>query len=183
VGTAKRGQIHILDQDGHELPAGQPGRIYFAGSAAFAYHGAPDKTLERTHPLGWQTLGDIGVLDDEGYLTLTDRADDMIISGGVNIYPQEIESALMELPGVLDCGVVGMPDAGFGERPHAFVVPTPAAAQDAEGFRRTLEQGLRERIGRLKLPAGIHLCAEMPRSATGKLLRKELPALAREPGS
>ncbi len=177
VGTARRGAIHILDDSMNELPRGETGRIYFSGAAPFAYFGAPEKTTGRTSPQGYQTLGDVGRLDADGYLYLTDRADDMIISGGVNLYPQEIENAIAESPGVVDCGVVGMPDARFGETPVAFVVLTEAAAGDPVAVLETIKTTLNERLGRLKHPTSMHVCAQLPRSATGKLLRRELPGL------
>ena len=183
VGKARRGAIHILDEAMNELPRGATGRIYFSGSAPFAYFGAPDKTKGRISPQGYQTLGDVGRLDADGYLYLTDRTDDMIISGGVNLYPQEIENAIAEAPGVEDCGVVGMSDARFGETPVAFVVPTPAAAGDPEALREAIRSTLNARLGRLKHPSSIHVCAQLPRSATGKLLRRNLPELlAPSPG-
>ncbi|MEO8296431.1 MAG: AMP-binding protein [Burkholderiales bacterium] len=175
VGRARRGVIHILDEAGGELPPGQAGRVYFAGATAFSYHGESGKTAQRTSEQGWQTLGDIGRLDDQGYLYLLDRADDMIISGGVNVYPQEIEVALMEVPGVADCGVIGQPDANFGERPHAYVVPSDTARGDLPALRAAIDAHVRDRLGRIKWPAEIKLCAQLPRSETGKLLRKNLP--------
>ena len=112
------------------MPAGVTGLVCFSGVAPFAYHKAPEKTAARTLPQGWQTFGDIGHVDADGYLYLTDRLDDMIISGGVNLYPQEIEAAIREAPGVWDCAVVGVADERFGERPVAFVVPRRDAGAD-----------------------------------------------------
>ena len=179
VGRPRSGAIHILDEAGNEMPAGGVGRIFFSGSTPFAYFGAADKTNGRTSPQGYQTLGDVGRLDDEGYLYLTDRADDMIISGGVNLYPQEIEDAIAETPGVADCGVVGIPDERFGETPVAFVVPTEDAAGDTAALLEAIKSTLNVRLGRLKQPSAVYVCAQMPRSATGKLLRRELPRFIR----
>jgi fatty-acyl-CoA synthase len=141
----------------------------------FAYYKAPEKTAARTLAQGWQTFGDIGHVDADGYLYLTDRLDDMILSGGVNLYPQEIEAAIRELPGVWDCAVVGVPDEHFGERPVAFVVPARDAAPDdlLAAVRRHCEQ----RLGRFKQPTAIHALDALPRSPTGKLLRRRLREL------
>ncbi|MGH6960002.1 MAG: AMP-binding protein, partial [Dongiaceae bacterium] len=123
VGRARKGTLHIAGEAGAELPAGATGLVCFSGVAPFAYHKAPEKTAARTLPQGWQTFGDIGHVDAEDYLYLTDRQDDMIISGGVNLYPQEIEAVIRQVPGVWDCAVAGVADERFGERPVAFVVP------------------------------------------------------------
>ena len=174
VGRAVRGQLHITGEGGVELPPGQPGLVCFSGMPAFEYHKAPEKTLARRTPQGWQTLGDIGHVDADGYLYLTDRLDDMIISGGVNLYPQEIEDALRDAPGVADCAVVGVPDERFGETPVAFVVPLPGAAADEAAWRAALDAFAQQRLGRFKRPSTIHRVDELPRSPTGKLLRRQL---------
>ena len=175
VGRTVKGVPHILDDDWAELPAGRTGRIYFSGITPFQYYGDPEKTSGRTSPQGFQTLGDIGYLDGEGYMYLTDRMDDMIISGGVNIYPQEIETAIQELPEVADVGVVGVPDADFGERPAAFVV---AAGITAPNQLEALVRAHCElRLGRIKAPVRYVVLDELPRSPTGKLLRRELRSL------
>lgn len=181
VGRPSRGRIHVLDDRDEELPAGQTGRIFFSGATAFEYFGEPGKTGTRTSRQGYQTLGDIGHVDADGYLYLSDRADDMIISGGVNIYPQEIEAAIMEVPGVADCGVVGMPDERFGERAVAFVVPAAQAAGAPDRLLEAIREGSRLRLGRLKQPSAIHFCEALPRSPIGKLLRRQLPALLGRP--
>ena len=121
VGRSVKGVPHVVDDASHELPAGQVETIYFSGVTPFEYFCDPQKTALRTHAAGWQTLG-VGYLDADGYLYLTDRMDDMIISGGVNVYPQEIEAAILELAEIVDCAVVGVADTQFGERPVAFVV-------------------------------------------------------------
>ncbi|MEQ1806578.1 MAG: AMP-binding protein [Burkholderiaceae bacterium] len=172
VGRARKGTLHIVDEAGRDLPAGSTGLVCFSGVAPFAYHNAPDKTAARTLPHGRQSFGDMGHVDGDGYLYLTDRLDDMIISGGVNIYPQEIEAVIRSAPGVWDCAVVGVPDTRFGERPVAFVVPlrAPARADPADEVRRQCEVHL----GRYKQPQAIYMVTELPRSPTGKLLRREL---------
>ena len=172
VGRARKGTLHIADDAGAELPNGATGLVCFSGSAPFAYHKAPEKTAARTLPQGWQTFGDIGHVDAQGYLYLTDRQDDLIISGGVNLYPQEIEAVIRDVPGVLECAVVGRPDERFGERPVAFVVADPnlPAPEILAAVRSRCEQGL----GRLKQPDATYLIEGLPRSPTGKLLRRRL---------
>lgn len=175
VGKVVKGVPHILDADWRELPAGKPGGIFFGGIPPFEYFGEPEKTRARTSPQGFQTLGDVGWLDEDGYLFLSDRMDDMIISGGVNLYPQEIELALEEAPGVAECAVVGVADADFGERPVAFVVRDreAGAASDAE-LCASLENFARTRLGRTKQLKSFHVIDELPRTPTGKLQRRVL---------
>jgi fatty-acyl-CoA synthase len=177
VGRARKGVVHILDAASRELPAGETGVVHFSGVKPFAYHKAPDKTAARTSPQGWQSFGDMGHLDAEGWLYLTDRQDDMIISGGVNVYPQEIEAAMREVPGVCECAVVGVPDERFGERPVAFVVSDNDAAHDGDALLERVRAHNRARLGRVKQPDQIHLIASLPRSATGKVLRRQLREL------
>ncbi len=176
VGRAHRGTLHVVDvESGIELPAGRTGLVCFSGVAPFAYHKAPDKTASRTTPQGWQTLGDVGHVDADGYLTLTDRLDDMIISGGVNIYPQEIEAVIRDTPGVWDCAVVGVADERFGERPAAFVVPRRSAdAADAAELLAAVRRRCEQHLGRFKQPVQILAIDSLPRSPTGKLLRRQL---------
>ncbi len=172
VGRVLRGVPHILDDDWNELPAGKTGRIYFSGLTAFRYFGDPDKTAGRTSPQGYQTLGDIGYLDDEGFMYLTDRMDDMIISGGVNVYPQEIETAIAELHAVVDVGVVGVADEEYGERPVAFIAGAPGT--DPETLERLVRAHCEQRLGTIKRPVRYVVMPELPRSAAGKMLRREL---------
>ena len=173
VGRCIRGELHILGNDWQELPDGEVGRIYFSGLPPFEYFEAPEKTRERMSPQGYATLGDIGRRDADGYLFLTDRQDDMIISGGVNIYPQELEAAILESPEVEDCAVVGLPDGVYGEKAVAFVVRRPGRVGDRE-IVAAIEAHCRERLGRVKRPKEIRLIAELPRTPTGKLLRRVL---------
>ena len=172
VGRARKGRLHVVNEQGRELSPGQTGLVCFSGVAPFAYHKAPEKTAARTLPGGLQTFGDLGHVDAEGWLHLSDRLDDMIISGGVNVYPQEIEAVLGAVPGVRECAVVGAADERFGERPVAFVVPRPDA--DPALLRRALEQAANERLGRIKRPDAIHFIGELPRTPTGKLMRRRL---------
>jgi long-chain acyl-CoA synthetase len=176
VGRALKGTPHVVDEHGVELPPGQVGRIFFSGVPAFEYFNEPAKTAGRTLANGWQTLGDIGYVDPDGYMFLTDRMDDMIISGGVNVYPQEIEEAVMALPDVVDCGAVGVDDARFGERPVAFVVARAASVR--AGLEARVTAHCEAHLGRIKRPERVVVVDELPRSATGKLLRRELRRLA-----
>jgi acyl-CoA synthetase (AMP-forming)/AMP-acid ligase II len=184
VGRVVKGVPHILDPEGRELPAGQPGGIFFSGIPKFEYFGEPEKTRARSSPQGYQTLGDVGWLDDDGYLFLSDRMDDMIISGGVNLYPQEIELALEEAPGVAECAVVGMPDEDFGERPVAFIVRDRKATtlSDAE-LITAVESFARARLGKTKQLKFFHIVDELPRTPTGKLQRRLLRDRLRETSS
>ena len=115
--------LHICDDAGEELPIGESGTIYFEGGASFEYHNDAEKTKGSRHPKGWSTLGDVGYVDDEDYLYLTDRKAYMIISGGVNIYPQEAENVLVTHPDVIDVAVFGVPNDEFGEEVKAVVEP------------------------------------------------------------
>jgi long-chain acyl-CoA synthetase len=121
VGRAVLGKAHILDERGVELAPGQTGDVYFSDGSKFEYHKDPDKTAKAHDERGWATLGDIGYLDGDGYLFLTDRRNFMIISGGVNIYPQEIENLLITHPKVADVAVIGEPDEEMGENIIAVV--------------------------------------------------------------
>lgn len=172
VGRARKGALRIVGEQGAELAAGETGRIFFSDTSPFEYYKAPGKTASRRLPSGWQTFGDIGYVDASGYLYLTDRADDMIISGGVNIYPQEIETVIRAVEGVWDCAVVGVPDADFGERPVAFIEP----ARVASGLTLipSVKKACAEQLGRFKQPRQFILVDELPRSPTGKLLRRQL---------
>jgi len=172
-GADKEGQVHILGDGGEELPAGQGRRGVFSGVGAFALPGAPEKTAARTSRQGWQTFGDVGYVDADGYLFLTDRMDDMIISGGVNIYPQELEAALLGMPDVAEVAVVGAPDNEFGERPVAFVVPRRPAL-DSSALAGAIDAFALQRLGRIKRPREIRFVDALPYSPQGKLLRREL---------
>ncbi|HSW16943.1 MAG TPA: AMP-binding protein [Ramlibacter sp.] len=174
VGRARKGELHIVDESGVDVPAGSEGLVCFSGVAPFAYYKAPDKTASRTLADGLQTFGDIGHIDADGYLFLTDRQDDMIISGGVNVYPQEIEAALREVAGVWDCAVVGVADERFGERPVAFIVPDRTQDIDVPALRLAIARHSAKRLGRIKQPDQLRFIDELPRSATGKLLRRSL---------
>jgi acyl-CoA synthetase (AMP-forming)/AMP-acid ligase II len=162
--------LHILDEDGVPLPQGQVGRIFFAGGPRFAYHNAQEKTAASYSPEGWATLGDLGWLDADGFLFLSDRRADLILSGGVNLYPAEIEAALAGHPDVGEVAVVGVPDPEMGERVHAVIVPRPGAAPEIAG----LEAWARARLAGPKRPRSWEFAEELPRSEAGKLLRRLL---------
>ena len=173
VGRAVIGTIRICDDDGEELPTGHEGAVYFEGGPTFAYHNDEEKTRSTRNAKGWTTLGDIGRLDSDGYLYLTDRKSFMIISGGVNIYPQEIENALALHPKVRDVAVIGAPDPDMGERVVAVVeLRDPADASDA--LKAGLAAYLRERLGGVKTPRQIDFIDTLPREPTGKLFKRLL---------
>ena len=184
VGRAVDGVLHICDEDGHELPAGAVGTVWFSGGRRFAYHNDPAATDRAYDTRGWSTIGDIGRLDDEGYLYLTDRKSFVIISGGVNIYPQETEDVLLSHPAVEDAAVIGVPNEEFGEEVKAVVqlmpgtAPTPELAEQMVAFCRS-------RLSAIKCPRSVDFRDKLPREATGKLykrrLRDEYRAAAQKP--
>jgi long-chain acyl-CoA synthetase len=156
-----------------ELPQGQEGTIYFESDVKFEYHGDQEKTQGSRNSKGWSTLGDVGYLDPEGYLYLTDRKSFMIISGGVNIYPQEIENHLVTHPKVQDVAVIGGPHDEMGEEVIAVIQPiNMAEANDA--FREELQTFAREKLSGVKIPRRIDFLAELPRHDTGKLYKRLL---------
>ncbi len=176
VGRAILGIPHVCDDEGNELPTGQAGTIYFEQpSMPFEYHGDPAKTRQAQHPdhPHWSSLGDIGYLDEEGYLYLTDRKAFMIISGGVNIYPQEVEDALVLHPKVADVAVFGLPDPEMGEFVQAVVQPADGVAAD-DGLAEELRSYLREHLAPFKIPRVIDFRPELPRLPTGKLYKRHL---------
>lgn len=173
VGKPMGGAVHILDEDGNELPPGHPGEIYFEGGNDFEYLNDPEKTQSSRDPRGWKTVGDIGYLDEEGFLYLTDRRHHMIISGGVNIYPQEAENLLVTHPKVMDAAVFGVPDEEMGQRVKA-VVQTVDQRDATEEFGHELIDWLRDRLAHYKCPRSLSFEAQLPRTDTGKLYKQEL---------
>ncbi|HXW32672.1 MAG TPA: AMP-binding protein [Acidimicrobiales bacterium] len=176
--------IRILDEEGEPLPAGEVGAVYvsaFAGRG-FEYHNAPDKTRSAWRD-GYFTVGDLGWLDEDGYLFLADRRTDLILSGGVNIYPAEVETALLEDDDVVDAAVFGLPDERMGQKVHAVVELRPGASRDEEALRRRLARHLAD----FKLPRSIEFVDELPREPNGKVvktrLRQERVEAAREGAS
>ncbi|KMO72398.1 acyl-CoA synthetase [Mycolicibacterium chubuense] len=173
VGKPMGGAVHILDEDGNELPPGHPGEIYFEGGNDFEYLNDPEKTQSSRDARGWKTVGDIGYLDEEGFLYLTDRRHHMIISGGVNIYPQEAENLLVTHPKVMDAAVFGVPDEEMGQRVKA-VVQTVDQRDATEEFADELIAWLRDRLAHYKCPRSLSFEAQLPRTDTGKLYKQEL---------
>lgn len=173
VGRPAFGTVHILDDNGHELPVGEVGTVWFAGAPDFAYHNDPDKTAGVHDAHGRSTLGDLGRVDAEGYLYLVDRRIDLIISGGVNVYPQEIEDALALHPEIADVAVVGAPDDEMGQRVRAVVQPADPADAGPELAER-IRMFCREHLAAYKVPRVIEFVGELPRTPTGKLLRRLL---------
>ncbi len=176
VGRPATGVLHICDEAGNELPVGERGTIYFEQEVMpFEYHNAPEKTQEAQHPVhgNWSTLGDVGYVDEEGFLYLTDRKAYMIISGGVNIYPQEVEDALVLHPHVADVAVFGVPNADMGEEVKAVVQLQPGVAESPELETELLDY-TRARIAHYKVPKSVDFIDELPRLPTGKLYKRLL---------
>jgi long-chain acyl-CoA synthetase len=186
VGRAVFGQIHIVGEDGRELPPGQDGLIYFSGANDFEYYKDPIQTASAFNELGWSTLGDIGHLDDDGFLFLADRRTDLIVSGGVNIYPREVEDALIRHPDVADVAVIGIPNLEYGQEVkavvelHTGIAPGCQLAEDMIAFCRL-------RIAAYKCPKSIDF-ATLPRLPNGKMLKRQIrdqylePPRSVEPG-
>jgi fatty-acyl-CoA synthase len=176
VGKSILGPIHICDEFGEELPNGEAGTIYFEREEMpFEYHNDPAKTRDAQHPdhPTWSTLGDVGYVDDEGYVFLTDRKAFMIISGGVNIYPQEIEDCLIMHPKVADVAVFGVPNPDLGEEVKA-VVQTEEGVEPSDQLARELTTYAEEHIARYKVPRSVDFRPELPRLPTGKLYKRVL---------
>jgi long-chain acyl-CoA synthetase len=171
VGRPLLGTPHILDDDGAELAAGEVGQIWIEGPRVFEYHNDAAKTASAFNDRDWSTLGDLGHLDADGYLYLSDRRTDLIITGGVNVYPREIEDALAMHPAVADVAVIGLPDAEMGQEIRAIVQPAAGVAGSPE-----LEQELIEhcaaQLARFKRPRRVDFVAELPRVPSGKILRR-----------
>ena len=178
VGTAISGVVHILDDEGEELPPGETGTVYFESPGAFAYHNDPDKTRASRDPKGrgWSTLGDVGHLDADKFLYLTDRKAYMIITGGVNVYPQEAENVLVGHPEVVDVAVLGVPHAEYGEEVKAVGQPRrmPADADEASRLAAELIAFCRARLADVKCPRSVDFRPELPRHPTGKLYKRLL---------
>jgi long-chain acyl-CoA synthetase len=174
VGKVMAGTLHILDEDGQPSPKGTPGEIWFETASPFEYYHDPEKTKESTSADGTMTtVGDVGYVDDDGFLYLTDRATFMIISGGVNIYPQECENLLITHPKVADAAVFGVPNTDLGEEVKAVVQPMPGVATD-DAFVAELLAFCHANLARQKCPRSIDFDAQLPRLPTGKLYKKQL---------
>ena len=182
VGRAVWGIPKICDEDDNPLPPREIGAVYFADGAPFEYHNDPEKTAASRNRHGWTTLGDVGWLDEDGYLYLTDRKSFMIISGGVNIYPQEVEDQLVLHPKVADVAVIGAPDPEMGEQVVAVVQPD-CWSDAGPQLEAELLEWLRPRLGRHKIPRKIDFAETLPRTPSGKLLKREVrePYWAKSP--
>ena len=171
VGRAVRGRVEIVDPDGGLLGPGQDGLVYFAEGNTFSYHNDPSKTAEAVRADGASTMGDIGHLDADGYLFLTDRASNMIITGGVNVYPQEAENLLATHPCVADVAVIGIPNPEFGEEVKAVVQLVPGVAP-GDDVAAELIAFARASLADVKCPRSVDFRPELPREPTGKLLKR-----------
>ena len=178
VGTAISGVVHICDEEGNELPRGESGTVFFEGGGTFEYHNDPEKTKNSRDPKGrgWSTHGDVGYLDEDNFLYLTDRKAFMIISGGVNIYPQEAENILVNHPKVVDVAIFGVPNDDFGEEVKAVVQPKemPADADAAKALEKELIAYCREHLADIKCPRSVDFRPDLPRHPTGKLYKRLL---------
>lgn len=176
VGRSVLGVLHICDESGDELPTGEVGTVYFErDSLPFEYHNDSSKTAEAQHPAHptWTTVGDLGYVDADGYLYLADRKSFMIISGGVNIYPQEVENALTMHPAVHDVAVIGVPHPDMGEEVKAVVQLAPGVSGSAELAAELIDHA-RDRIAHFKAPRSVDFVETLPRTPTGKLQKKKL---------
>jgi acyl-CoA synthetase (AMP-forming)/AMP-acid ligase II len=173
VGKAALGTVHILGDFGVELPVGEVGTVYFSGGGTFRYHNDEAKTAKAFNSRGWATLGDMGHLDEEGYLYLADRRTDLIISGGVNIYPAEIEDALVMHPSVADVAVIGIADDEMGQSVRAVVQAAAGVTPDPD-LALELMAFARQKLAGFKCPRSIVFTDQIPRLPTGKLLRRRV---------
>ncbi len=173
VGRPVGCEVHIVGEDGNEVATGETGGVYFSGSGGFSYHNDADKTHDSYLPNGWATFGDIGHVDADGYLYLTDRLANMIIVGGVNVYPQEAEDVLIAHPAVADAAVFGIPHDEMGEEVKAVVQPAEGVVTD-DALAAELIAYCREHLASIKCPRSIDFRAELPREPTGKLLKRKL---------
>lgn len=173
VGRCYVGTVHITDDAENDLPPGETGGIYIENGYPFVYHNDPEKTRNAQTAKGWTTMGDIGYLDKDGYLYLTDRKADMIISGGVNIYPQEAENLLVTHPKVTDAAVFGIPNADFGEEVKAVIQPANMA-EAGPALEQELLLFCQQHLSKIKCPRSIDFEKELPRTPTGKLFKRIL---------
>ena len=177
VGRASAGTLHIVGDHGEELPAGEVGSVYFESAAAttFRYHGDDEKTASVRTKDGWSTMGDIGYLDDEGYLYLTDRKAFTIITGGVNVYPQEAENVLLTHPDIRDVAVFGIPHSDLGEVAHA-VVELRDGLSPSEEMAETILAYCHGALSSIKCPRSVSFVTSLQRAATGKMSKAQLRA-------
>lgn len=175
VGKAVVGVIHIKDEHGQDLPPGEQGMIYFSGTPPFSYHNDPVKTAAAYAPDGAATYGDIGHVDADGYLYLSGRRTDLIITGGVNVYPQEVENLLSTYPGIADIAVIGVPDADLGHTVKAVVELIPGVQGD-EAMAQAIIAFCRSHLAHVKCPRSVDFTNRLPREANGKLYKRHLIA-------
>lgn len=174
VGEVVKGELHVLDENMQQSPKGEPGTLWFKTAFEFEYFNDPVKTAESRSPDGTMTtVGDVGYVDDDGYLYLTDRSTFMIISGGVNIYPQECENLLITHPKVADAAAFGVPNEDLGEEVKAVVQPMPGIAPGPD-LADELAEFCAEHLSRQKVPRSIDFDAGLPRLPTGKLYKRQL---------
>ncbi len=173
VGKSLNSIVHICDEDGNELPVGEIGTIYFESETVFEYYNDPQKTKDSRHPhqQGWSTLGDVGRVDEDGYVYLTDRKSFMIITGGVNVYPQETENLLITHPKVADVAVIGVPNEEFGEEVKAVVQPAIWEEASPE-LADELIEFCKASLSAIKCPRSVDFDKELPRHPTGKLYKR-----------
>jgi len=174
VGRSLLGPVHIVGDDGTELPAGETGQVWFEGAPRFEYLHDPAKTAEVIDGRGWTTLGDVGHVDADGFLYLSDRVSNMIITGGVNVYPREVEDVLLAHPAVEDVAVIGVADDDMGEAVRA-VVQLRDGAEPGPALEADLIEFCRARLTHFKCPRSVVVVDQLPRLPTGKLLRRMLP--------
>lgn len=179
VGQTWGCKVQIVGDDGTPLPAGESGLVYFSGKAKLEYHNAPDKTAEAHGPDGWATMGDIGYLDDEGFLFLTDRRAFTIVTGGVNVYPREVEDVLTADPRVAHAAVVGVPDPDFGEAVQAAIQPAPDT--DPAALAKDLFAACRAALAPYKRPKRIAVVEALPLTDSGKLQKREIQSAYQNP--
>ena len=174
VGRPAPENIRILDDDGTEVEAGEIGTLYLrpVGGGDFEYFGDPEKT-KRARRDGFFTVGDLGYLDADGYLFLTGRTAEVVISGGTNVYPAEIDEAILRHPQVRDAAAVGIPDDEWGEVVLAVVEPAPGASA-GDALARSILGFCERELPRIKAPRRVAFVDEVPRSEAGKVLRREL---------
>lgn len=173
VGRALMGELHIVNDEGLPCDVGEDGAVYFANGPQFSYHKDSSKTQEAHNEQGWATVGDVGHIDEEGYLYLTDRKSNMIITGGVNVYPQEVENLLISHPQVFDAAVIGTWHADLGEEVRAIIQLEPGI-EGSEELKESLIHYCREKISAIKCPRVIDFRTELPREPNGKLLKRLL---------
>lgn len=165
--------VHVVSEDGDELPVGEPGELFFEGGPRFEYFKDPAKTASVSNDRGWRSLGDVGYVDEDGYLYLTDRSTFMIVSGGVNIYPQEAENLLMMHPKLVDAAVFGVPNDEFGEEVKAVVQPADGIEGGPELAAELIEY-CRARLATYKCPRTVEFDRELPRDPNGKLYKRRI---------